>query len=257
MNRVFRRPGVTESFVKPPKKLYGFHVANLRAISDGLDHVFRSARNAIAHDNPKIVDTHVRLLSFLLGTWSEVRLLKLLYEPNVFSPAERSRILRATALDRWSSLVATAFRKHYGIPRALLRPPKLPSTAHLRFELLKQTLRSELRTVISMRNKLAHGQWNYPLNEALNDIAQEEMDALRTETVLTLIQKMELLNIFCQVIHDLSVSRSTFERDWDIHFQRFEQIRTNIARKSYDKWEAQIRARYTRGRRKLLATLGK
>ena len=182
-------------------------------------------------------------------------MLKLLYEPNGFSTAERDRILKATALDRWSSLVATAFRKHYGIPRAVLRPPTLPSTAHFRFELLEQTLRNDLRTVITMRNKLAHGQWKYPLNEALNDVAQEEMNALRTETVLTLIQKMELLNVFCQVIHDLSVSRSTFERDWDIHFRQFEQIRTNIAKKSYEKWEA--RARYTQGRRRLRATLGK
>ena len=49
----------------------------------------------------------------------------------------------------------------------------------------------------------------------------------------------------------LAVSRPTFERDWDIHFSRFEQTRTNIERKSYDKWKAHIRARYKQGREKL------
>lgn len=237
--------------MKSPEKLYEFHVANLRSVSDGLDHVFRSARYAIAEGNQKVVGTHVRLLSFLLGAWSEVRLFKLLYEPNGFSPTDRVRILKITALDRWLLVVEIAFRRHYAIPRAALRPPKLPSTAHFRLTTLEQTLRNELRAIITMRNKLAHGQWDYLLNEGMDDIAQEQMDDLRRETVLSLVQKRKLLDILCRAVHDLAVSRPTFERDWDAHFLRFEQTRTNIKRKSYDKWEAQIHTKYHRGRERL------
>lgn len=251
--RAFRRLGIAENLVKAPKKLYEFHVANLQAVTEGLGHVFRSARHAIAHDNQRVVSTHVRILSCLLGAWSEVRLLKLLYEPNGFSQSDRLRILNAAALDRWILAVETAFRRHYGIPSAALRPPKLPSTAYLRITTLEQTLRNELSAVITMRNKLAHGQWRYPLNDGMNDVAQEQMDALRKETVLSLAQKVTLLDILCNVVHDLAVSRPTFERDWDIHFRRLEQTRINIERKSYEKWEAQIRARHSRGREKLRA----
>ena len=102
-----------------------------------------------------------------------------------------------------------------------------------------------------MRNKLAHGQWEYPLNEGMDDVAQVQMDALRIETVLSLTQKFHLLDILCTVVHDLTVSKPTFERDWDMHFSRFAQTRTNIERKSYAKWEAQICARYKQGREKL------
>jgi len=238
--------------MKSTEKLYEFHVANLRSVSDGLDHVFRSARNAIAKRDTRVISTHVRLLSFLLGAWSEVRLFKLSYEPNAFSPAERVRILEVTALDRWLLVVQIAFRRHYGIPRAPLRPPRLPSTAYLRLTTLEQTLRNELRAIITMRNKLAHGQWKYPLNEEMDDVAQEQMDDLRKENVLSLVQKRKLLDILCRVVHDLAVSRPTFERDWDTHFRHFEQTRTNIERKSYNKWEAQIHDKYRRGRRKLL-----
>jgi hypothetical protein len=87
----------------------------------------------------------------------------------------------------------------------------------------------------------------------MDEVAQEQMDALRRETVLSLTQKAELLDILCKVVHDLAVSRPTFERDWDRHFGRIEQTRTNIERKSYEKWEAQIRARYRRGRERLLS----
>ena len=224
-----------------PDKLYKYHVENVRSVSDGLNHVFRSAQDAVARDDQKIIDTHIRLLSFLLGVWSEVRLLKILYELNGFSQAERNCILKATALKRWSLAVELAFRKHYSIPKATLRPPQLPSTAHFRLKALAETLGNELGRIITMRNKLAHGQWIYPLNDAMDRVAQDQMNALRQENILSLIQKRSLLEILCQIIHDLIVSRPTFEQDWDKHFGRFEQTRTNIERKSYGKWENQIR----------------
>ena len=205
------------------RRLYKYHVNNVRSVSDGLDHVFRSARDAVARDDQKVIDTHIRLLSFLLGVWSEVRLLKMLYEFNAFSQSERARILKATGLKRWLLAVKLAFRKHYKIPKATLRPPQLPSTAHLRLKTLKKTLKNELCDIITMRNKLAHGQWIYPLNDALDRVAQKQMDALRDENILSLTQKRKLLEVLCQIVHDLVVSRPTFEHDWDKHYGQFKQ----------------------------------
>ena len=235
------------------KDLYKCHVANLRSVSHGLDHVFRSARDAIARNDQRVIDTHIRLLLFLLGVWSEVRLLKILYEFNGFSQAQRKRISKATALDRWLLAVELAFRKHYSIPKAALRPPQLPSTAYLRFTTLTETLNNELSEIITMRNKLAHGQWRYPLNDAMNRVVSDRMRALRQENVLSLICKRNLVEILCQIVHDLIVSRPTFEEDWDKHYGRFEQTRTNIERKKYNKWASQTRARYHRGRDKRLS----
>ena len=235
------------------KKLYEYHVKNLRSVSKGLDHVFRSAQDAVARDDRKVIDTHIRLLSFLLGVWSEVRLLKILYEFNGFSKTERNRILKAMALKRWLLAVELAFRKHYNIPKASLRPPQLPSTAHLRFKTLAETLENELREIITMRNKLAHGQWIYPLNDAMDRVAQDQMNALQQENILSLTQKKSLLDALCQIIHDLVVSKPTFEQDWDKHFGRFEQTRINLERKSYGKWANQVRVKYQRGREKRLS----
>lgn len=103
-----------------------------------------------------------------------------------------------------------------------------------------------------MRNKLAHGQWKYPLNDRMDNVAQDQMNILRGENVFSLRQKFNLLKILCQIVHDLVVSKPTFERDWDKHFGRFEQTRTDIKRMSYDKWEARVRAQYKRGLEKLV-----
>jgi hypothetical protein len=121
--------------------------------------------------------------------------------------------------------------------------------------LLRDALEKDLRSVITLRNKLAHGQWIYPLNEALDDIAQEQMDALRTENILSLTQKAALVNYICDSIHDLVVSRPTFDRDFDDHFRCVEQIRVNISRKSYEVWAAQIQRRHQRGVAKYRAHL--
>jgi hypothetical protein len=240
--------------VKSPEKLYQFHVRNLHSVTEGLENVFTSGRGALARGQQRSVNTHVRLVSFLLGVWSEARLLKLLYEPRAFSDLERSQVLKEneTALARWQGIVELAFRKHYRIPQAELRPPQLPSTAFFRLTKLQEALETDLRAVITMRNKLAHGQWVYPLNEALDEVAQEQMDALRHENLLLLKLKFRLLDILCKVVHDLAVSRRTFERDWDEHFRVFEQTRTNIERKDFNSWETQLRQKYRRGRERLM-----
>jgi hypothetical protein len=231
----------------PPEKLYEFHTCNLRAINEGLTTVLNSARDAIAHDRSQSILTYIRLYAFLTGAWTECRLLKLLYEPKAFSAADRSRILARKALERWTEVVDTAFRRHYSIPMAQLRPPALPMTAFTRMNILRDVLEDDLRSVIALRNKLAHGQWIYPLNDNLDEVAQKQMDALRTENLLSLKQKAALVNYICDSIHDLVVSCPTFDRDFDDDFRCIEQIRINISRKSYKVWATQIQLRQQRG----------
>ena len=183
----------------------------------------------------------------MLGAWAECRLLKLLYEPDAFSDAERLIILAENALARWEKVIETAFRRHYRIRAAKLQPPALPKTAHARLQVLTSVIREDLRWIITLRNKLAHGQWAYPLTDDLQDIAQEQMDALRTENLLSLKQKALLIEGLCASIHDLVVSPPTFDRDFDSHFARIEQTRCNLATKNYAWWVNQIETKHDRG----------
>jgi len=211
--------------MRTPEKLYEFHTENLRSVAEGLDNVFAAARWAIATQRKAADPTYVRLYAFLMGAWAECRLLKLLYEQKAFTDVERTRVLAEKALERWTRVVDIAFRRHYGIPTAKLAPPALPATAAVRHQLLNDVLTVDLQAVIRLRNKLAHGQWVYPLNDSLDDVAQEQMDALRTETILSLKQKAALVESLCAAVHDLVISKATFERDFDYHFRQIEQTR--------------------------------
>lgn len=178
-------------------------------------------------------------------------MLKLLYEPAAFSDAERQGLLAQTALARWTAVVEIGFRRHYRIPTAALQPPALPKTAHARCTILVDVIYEDLKSIITLRNKLAHGQWIYPLTEDLADIAQEQMDALRQETLLSLKQKASLIDWLCACIHDLVVSLPTFERDFDRHFARIEQTRRNVIARDYGWWVGQIQTRHDRGQAEL------
>lgn len=237
--------------MKPPKKLYQFHIANLKEIDHAMKSVAISLRNAISKDDSKTSSSYMRLYSLLLGAWAEVRLKKLIYEPNGFSESERKTILKQdTQLKQWQHALEVGFRKQYRIPKARLSENSLSHSAFSRYTTLSTMLANDLASVIQLRNKLAHGQWIYPLNNKGDDIAQKQMNALRDENLLSLQFKKSLLTSLAAIIHDLVVSRPTFERDFDHHFQAIINTRRNLLNRDYKKYTNNMRMKYLRGQEK-------
>ena len=237
--------------MKPPNKIYEFHVSNLQIIDASINRVALSLRRAISQRDEVTTYTFVRLYALLLGAWAECRLCKLLYEPSGFNGQARDRInSTSTHLDRWQTAVELAFRKHYGVPRAVLSQISLPHSAYSRYITLINMLQADLRPIIELRNKLAHGQWVYPLNNEGNDVAQEQMDSLLVENLLSLQFKKALISHLSMAIHDLVVSQPTFERDFDKRYQDIVDTRRNLQTRNYQSWVAQMQKKYQRGKEK-------
>ncbi|MFQ5852626.1 MAG: hypothetical protein ACE5JU_18870 [Candidatus Binatia bacterium] len=237
--------------MRSSEKLYRFHVENLRTIDTALQRVTRSLRDAISRSDDETTFAFVRLYALMLGAWAECRLSKLLYEPNAFNESERHCIReRSTQFDRWSVTVEIAFRKHYHVPRATLSESTLSHSVYARYSSLVKMLNEDLLPTIQLRNKLAHGQWRYPLNSEGDDVAQEQMDVLRNENLLSLQFKRKLLNYLSDVIHDLVVSRPTFERDFDDHYRAIVQTRQNLRNRSFSSYIQKMRGKYKRGQEK-------
>ncbi len=237
--------------MKPPEKLYEFHVANLHAIEVALDKVALTLRDAIARDDAKVIPSFMRLYALLLAAWAECRLSKLLYEPKGFTDLERSVIAtKGTQIERWLAAIETAFRKHYKIPSAALSVATLPHSAWSRYESIIQLVKDDLEPIIGLRNKLAHGQWAFPLNDDGNDVAQVQMDALRTENLLSLQFKKSLVSLLSSIVNDLVVSRPAFERDFDQHYQSIVHTKHNLVKRDYAVYANGMREKYKRGRQK-------
>ncbi|PTR09458.1 hypothetical protein C8R32_10375 [Nitrosospira sp. Nsp5] len=221
-----------------PTKLYSQHVANLRELEAALSNVARLARAAIASNDPqRSLRTLLRLYAFLIGAWAECRLRKLLHEEYGFAEIERSPILdKQTQLEQWEAMVDAAFRKHHGLPKAALNERTLGIAHAARRTALLSALHNELRIVIEIRNKLAHGQWIYPFNSNGTEVEPDKHKLINKENLLSLEFKLALLGHLADAVHDLVVSPRTFERDFESHFKKLSQVRTNLARRNYDKY---------------------
>ncbi|MGR3301870.1 MAG: hypothetical protein ACUZ8I_05135 [Candidatus Scalindua sp.] len=237
-------------------KIYRFHVANLRSIEIALNNTALSARQAISEENQPATASFIRLYALLIGVWAEARLRKLLYERSGFTEDERKRVLTQTSqLEQWQKLVEVAFRKHYGIPQAQLTSNSLPFTAHARYASLVNILDNYLRVVIEVRNKLAHGQWIYPLNNEGNDVEPNKYTLLNKENLPSLQYKKSLLSSLADIVHNLVVSLPTFERDFDSNYSRITNTKNNLINRNYEKYVAMLIDKRQRGIKKHKANM--
>jgi hypothetical protein len=222
-----------------PTKLYSFHVANLRELELAMSNTARLARAAIASKDPqRALRSLLRLYSLLIGAWAECRLKKLLHEEFGFSDVERLEIdQEQTHLGQWQATVDSAFRKHHGLKRAKLDERTLGVAHEARRVALHNVLTSELRIVIEIRNKLAHGQWIYPFNNACTAVEPDKYKLINKENLQSLQFKYDLVRHLADAVHDLVVSPRTFERDFEMHFRKLLQVKTNLTKKSYAKYE--------------------
>ena len=181
-----------------PDEIYHCHVKNLRDVNSALVQIYRQLKYCLAAQQDVAADALLKTFCLLIGAWAEVRLLKVLYEPSGFSGTDRTKILAPdnTQVDRWKLALELGFRKKYKIPRAPLGDNSLPHATSSRYRDITGLIEEQLTPVIEIRNKLAHGQWSRTLNTTMDDISQEAMKRLNTETALSANYKRQILEIF-------------------------------------------------------------
>lgn len=197
-----------------------------------------------------MVETHKRVYLFLAGAWAECRLKKLLYEDGGFTSGERALIAsERTQADRWKKALELGYRKRYGVKRAALSDATVSGTAWFRYEAIRTIIAESLSPLIGLRNTLAHGQWERPLNSDETDISQLLIAQINQENALTIKFKLALIESMSSLIHDL-VASTSFERDFDANYRSISAARVNLLRRDYSKWRADMIQKKQRGRQK-------
>ena len=227
---------------RQPSAIYTFHVENLRELEIALANVGRLAKEEIAtRDSQNSLRSLLRLYTFLIGAWAECRLKKLLHEEYGFTATERMAIESARSQHQmWTKVVEHAFRKHYHIPHGNLDCSCLGDTKAAYYDQLLASLDDELKIVIEIRNKLAHGQWRFPLNRSGTSVQADKERLISRENLMTLQIKYRLIGKIADVVHDLVVSPATFERDFSNHFALLSQARIDLNRRSYEKYRDKL-----------------
>jgi len=228
-------------------KLYRYHVKNLHAVDSAFSHNKRLAHEAIARNELGTLKSLTSIQTLLLGVYGEARLSKLLYELSGFSPDERIAVKQGGALiERWSKAIDIAFCKHYAVLMPALTT-SLPFTARARYLELRRMLETDLAPAFELRNKIAHGQWEWPFVSNKDELSMKHIQQLKTENMLKLQFKRRLIGALADLIHDLVISVATFERDFDARYKHIEDIRRDITTRSYTKWSTQLIEKYKKG----------
>jgi hypothetical protein len=238
--------------MKTPEKLYKYHTANLARIEDALDRVELHLRRAVALQDRKSQKALIPVYSLLIGASAETQLMKILHEPKAFSEEQKINVIGTKAhIDRWHKLLEFAVRNHHKLnDRTLISNETINATDFLIFTELNGLLDGELKIIIELRNKLAHGQWEYPFVEDFSDVASDKKRLLDHENLLTLKFKRSILRNLLFIVRDMAVSRRTLHRDFDVQYRRLKHAKRNLRNRSYDKYKSSLIEKAKRGRAK-------
>lgn len=241
--------------MKTPTQLYKYHTANLARIEDALDRVELHLRRAVASEDRKSQKSLLPLYGLLIGASAETQLMKILYEPKVFSEAQKKDVIGTkTHIDRWRKLLEFSVRNHHTLnEKTPITDETIDAIDFLIFAELIGLLENDLKIIIELRNKLAHGQWEYPFTEDFSDVSSDKKKMLDHENLLTLKFKRSILKNLLFIIRDMAVSHRTLHRDFNAQYRRLKNAKFNLRTRSYEKYKNSLIEKKRRGRVKELA----
>jgi hypothetical protein len=228
--------------------IFRCQVANLREVKRAVRAVERPIKLAIREADEGREEVLTKLYMLLVAAKLECRLQKLVYQPDGFSASQRAEILSAgSQLDQWLAAVDVGFRFQYRV--RTVSSHSIGFTAAAQHDELGVLIRVELRPLIELRNKLAHGQWAYALTNDGTDIAQDQMRDMKTLNYTNIRMKSALADYICDAIHELVVARDAKNRNFDQHYNRVLESRRNLATADHRNWSSQLRALHLHTRR--------
>lgn len=227
---------------------YKHHCQNLSEIQAAITIIELDLRRYISTQQEKNVFIYTKILSYLITCWAEVRILKLTYENKAFTQSEIDEILSSKTLElKWQNALDIAISKAYGLNNRNNISSKLATTPRFRHNEMSELIKSDLLPSIELRNRIAHGQWKIAFQIDLKNISTKLTGELRKENIVALQLKKKSLIGLAQTIHDLAVSPSTFERDFDKNYRLIEENKRNLHKRDYQNYVMKMVDKYNRG----------
>lgn len=257
--------------MKLKEKKYKAHCENLQTIESAIKMIENNLKERIKRKDFEGILIYTRLLSFLVGCWQEVRLEKIIHEPNAYSESEVNLILSCSSLaDSWKKAVRISICKkcnvRYNEDTNLDEELKkaMPFTIGKMYEQVLEWLDLYIKDVYEIRNKIAHGQWNKAFTNDLSKFSPERTKDLKQENIVAIQIKRKVMLEVTYLLESLCVSNvpkestgSIFRRTESTAFEKnFEQCYKHInhllerrqADREYDEYVRILVEKYERGK---------
>lgn len=213
-------PLATPEFIE---KVKGYHDDNFAAVNSALENIEKQLRKSLSKSDESGELTFTRLYTMMLGVWCEARLHKLLYEKGVFSEDQRQFVYDVSSLgERWQRALELGLKKHLGlqISDEISRKTVKFSVFNL-YEEIRGWISEHFAPAITLRNKIAHGQWIKPftntqgewLNSNNFSICGSSIASLNDENLLTTTIKIQLIKEISVTINNLAVDSHVYKAE--------------------------------------------
>lgn len=216
---------------------------NHAEVTKALVQLERAINRSVRDNDSSSVAALTKTQMLLVSVRAEARFLKILYLPGALTVRERGSILsEETAVNRWLRTIEVAFRKHYRVKAGQSLEDRLDHDTLAKRDTLLDLIDKHLNLVISLRNKLAHGQWMYPLNADLTAVEGGSLAAMKHENTLSLKHRDNLIHVLGSIVTDLVQKGSAFEPLFANHFRKLRENRKLLEEADYEAWCGQLRA---------------
>lgn len=221
---------------------YRKHSDNARLVLRGLTQAERAHKVAIGGGQQVAIDFAARVHYMTVGLLAESLLRKLIADPAGFNTRERSLLgQERSQLSRWKRAVELAFRRHYSVPiHREIDASSVTAVVTSQFSALINLLEGDLAEIIEDRNKIAHGQWAWILNNKETAFTGPALPLLNYRQIEA---RSKIVREIAELIEDLIVSEPTFARDYNQRFHRVQHLRTTLPGADYPQLVQQLKAR--------------
>jgi hypothetical protein len=212
---------------------------NLREAVSGLRQAERLHKDAIRRGDQPATEFCRRIHQLMVGLVAEAGLRKIIADPAGFNEKERELLLREKQLKRWLRTVEFAFRRHNLVPLHLeIDAESVGPLAAGQYAQIVALLEGELEPIISARNKIAHAQWSWLMNNKETAITGPAPPTLNYRSIE---HRAKAIGAIVALITDLVVSEPTFRRDYEAHFEEIVGRRARFDGADYPQLVAQLR----------------
>lgn len=188
-----------------------------------------------------------RLYSFLLCSWFEARLYKIVYEASsmAFSDSEITSIMSQDKMDtKWKMCYAYAICKNYGFSYTTGKNYSAEfiqgSREQLNYNEVIKML-DDIQNAITIRNRLAHGQWSVQFNSRRTAIATYDFFS-KYDNIQKLVLLKEKFSLIAEIISDYVVfkDKTSGQRDFNDFIynkiKKVQNIEIRILKHNFEKY---------------------
>jgi hypothetical protein len=192
------------------QEFHSYISKNVTALEAARKKVNGEINDSLRKDDDFSLKIHTKLYLLIYSSWTEALLIKVVHTPFGFSIDEKKKIFKdQDVLNKWKKCINCAFskfRKHGS---------EIPNKK----KKIHRLLDDYLKTQASIRNKIAHGQWEFQLHK--NNVTEDQDVHLLIELV-DVIQIDTWFEVFKEIVEIIrGLIDSRIKNNYLAHYNQY------------------------------------